>query len=336
MRNLCIVVPKQIAEEVRRELISRNLLTKHLTIFRENDKVIIPIRENVDLGYQIEERDFKELFRPVTDYGEVTAIPENLKPLLPTAFDIIGDIVLIRLPTELLEHGRAIGDGILKAHKNIRCVFADEGIDGEYRIRKVKYLTGENRTKTIHREYGLKYIVDVSKAYFSPRLATERIRIAEQVEPEESVLDLFTGVGPYAIMIAKKRRPSIVYAVDSNPNAYALLQENVRINKAERVKPLLGNAEETLKKINSVDRLILDLPQSARDYYTQTLKSIKNGGILHYYKILELAELNERKLALVEDARRLGFKINILTLKEVKTYSPTQKHFAFDIKVFRE
>ena len=336
MRRLCLVVPRQKAEKVRQDLLSRGILEKHLAIRWEGGSILLPVTKHVDLGYPVEEREFAETFRPVAHYSEVVEISDELRPLLPTSLDIIGDIALVRLPDELRDYGGAVGNAILKANKHVRCVFADEGVGGVFRIRNVRHLAGENRTKTVHHEYGLRFAIDVSKAYFSPRLATDRVRVTQQVAPGEAVLDLFSGVGPYAIMIAKKRAPSIVYAIDGNPAAFELLEENVRINKAEKVKAMLSDARAALKTIGKVDRLILDLPQSALQYYIDALRSVKAGGTLHYYEILETVELEERKERLVEDARREGIEVELTAVKEVKTYSPAQKHFAFDVRVSRE
>ncbi len=333
MRRLCLVVPRQRAEDVRQELLKKDLLEKHLTILKEGTNILFPVKQKVDMGFAIEERDFPEAFKPIGHYSDVVEIPEKFKSLLPSSLDIIGDVALIRLPKDLRGHGTSIGKAILNAYKNVRCVFSDEGIAGEYRIRKVSNLAGENRTRTVHKEYGLTYTVDVAKAYFSPRLATERVRVVEQVEPGEVVLDLFTGVGPYAIMIAKKRSPLLIHAVDNNPDAIDMLEENIRKNKVENVRPFLGDAHKALKIIDDVDRLVMDLPQSAKEFYIDALRCVKNGGMMHYYEILDSVTLDEHKEDLVKEAGREGTEVEILSTRAVKTYSPAQQHFAFDIKV---
>src|SRR5438132_907051 len=82
-------------------------------------------------------------------------------------------------------------------------------------------------------DHGLRYHVDLAQAYFSPRLASERKRIADLVRPGEVVADPFAGVGPYSILIAKRRRPESVYAADANPTAVKLLRENVAANRTD-------------------------------------------------------------------------------------------------------
>jgi len=333
VQRYCLVVPKEKAEAVRQDLLAKGLLEKNLTIVREGNVILLPVKEHFDSPFQFEERDLEEAFRPISHYSEVVDIPDELRSLLPTSLDVIGDVALIRLPDGLRDHGPAIGDAILKAYKNVRCVFADEGVQGEFRIRKLIHLAGESRTKTLYREHGLTYAVDVSKAYFSPRLATERVRVTEQVKPGEVVLDLFTGVGPYAIMIARRREPSIVYAVDSNPAAFELLEENVRRNRADRVRPMLADARHALNVIGKADRIILDLPQSAPEFYLGALQALNPGGTLHYYEILEAAGMGEREEWLRRGAESAKVTIDTTKIREVKAYSPAQRHMAFDIRI---
>ena len=333
MRKYCLVAPKEKAEEIRRDLLSKGLLEKHLKISSEGDSVIFPVRERFDSPFRLEERDVEEAPARISHYSEIADVPAELMSLLPSSWDIIGDIAIARLPDELRAYRPAIGQAILRAYKNVKCVFTDEGVQGEFRIRKLSHMAGEDRTRTLYREHGLTFAVDVSKAYFSPRLATERVRVTEQVNPGEAVLDLFTGVGPYAIMIAKRRDPSVVYAVDNNPAAFELLEENVRRNRADKVRPILADARQVLSTIGKVDRIILDLPQSASEFYLGALRALNPGGTLHYYEILEAAGMREREEWLRREAESVKVMIDTIRLKEVKAYSPTQRHIAFDIKI---
>jgi tRNA (guanine37-N1)-methyltransferase len=115
----------------------------------------------------------------------------------------------------------------------------------------------ERTTETIHKENGIRLKIDINKAYFSPRLQTERQRVIEQVKPGETVIDMFCGVGPYSIAIAKKARE--VYAIDHNPAAIKLLKENIKLNKVTNVKALKGDALELIKTLPKADRIIMNL-----------------------------------------------------------------------------
>ena len=83
------------------------------------------------------------------------------------------------------------------------------------------------RVVTIHREYGCRYKVDLAKAYFTPRLSTERSRILSWIKEGDTIIDMFAGVGPYSILLAKSKKPSNVIAIDKNPDAVYYLKENI-------------------------------------------------------------------------------------------------------------
>src|SRR5207247_7047141 len=102
----------------------------------------------------------------------------------------------------------AIGDATRRWNPKIGVVLEDRGVKGEHGSREIDVIAGEPRTTTVHTEHGLHYRVDLSRAYFSPRLASERKRIADLIEAGETVADPFAGVGPYSLLTAKRGRPS--------------------------------------------------------------------------------------------------------------------------------
>ncbi|MEK6987582.1 MAG: tRNA (guanine-N1)-methyltransferase, partial [Candidatus Thermoplasmatota archaeon] len=233
MRAWCVVVPVNRGEEVRQVLRSRGVLLKHLKIRQEAGRLYLPTIRRTDVGFPTEERDFEEAFVAIRSYKDLVHVPERLRPSLPTSFDVIGDIAVLKIPEELLPHRTEIAEAILAWNSKVKVVAQDHGVSGELRVRRLEILAGEDRTTTVHVEYGLRYRADVARAYFSPRLATERLRVTEQVRPGEIVADPFAGVGPYAILIAKRRRPTRVHASDANPVAVDLLRQNVAANRAQ-------------------------------------------------------------------------------------------------------
>ena len=123
---------------------------------------------------------------------------------LYSSFDTIGDIIIIKISDALRQKKRLIGQTILEYLKPVKVVLMQKGpVDGEFRTRDLEHLAGENRTTTIYKEQGCSFLVDVTKAYFSPRLSTERLRIANLVKPNERVLNMFAGVGAFSMVLAK-------------------------------------------------------------------------------------------------------------------------------------
>ncbi len=307
---------------------------KDLIVRRDEENLFFPVLKSVELGYDVREMDFEEAGVAVRSYFDLVDIPEDLKPLLPTSFDIVGDIAIIKIPDGLRAHSAAIGEAILGANKPVRTVVSDEGVMGDHRVRSVKVIAGEDDTKTVHKEFGLKFAVDIGKAYFSPRLATERQRVTSKVKEGELIIDLFCGVGPFSIMISKNVPGSKIFGIDSNPFAIKNFMENIRINNVENVIPLEGDARELIASMEPADRIILDLPQKSFEFFELALRALKEGGTIHYYEILTEDEAREREAQLRSIVENQERKMEIEERKVVRGYSPTQDHYAFDIIVF--
>ena len=105
-----------------------------------------------------------------------------------SAFDQIGDIIVIRIPDSLLSKKKVIGETLLNEVSTAKSVFYQSSdVSGDFRTRKLELLAGEDKTETEYKEFGCRFIVDVEKAFFSPRLSTERERIVDVVNDGETV-----------------------------------------------------------------------------------------------------------------------------------------------------
>lgn len=325
MRTLALVVPREEGESVRRRLRELGVLRTDRAIREEGGTLLIPIAEPVDLDYPAREVDLPERTGLPPDYREVADVPEELRPLLPRSFDVVGDVLILKLAEALLPHAEAVAEALRETHPGVATVARDRGVEGEWRTRSLEILAGRPSTRTVHREYGLELAVDPAAVHFSPRMATERRRVAHQVERGEVVVDAFCGVGPFALHAARAgaRR---VYAVDANPEAVAFLRENVRRNRAEAVEVRAGRVEDVLPTLDPADRVVLDFPYGPGPFVPAAREALRPGGVLHLYEILERAELEERLEAL------RGRGLEVLTLREVRGYSPSQVHYGFDLR----
>ncbi|MEM2281292.1 MAG: class I SAM-dependent methyltransferase family protein, partial [Candidatus Bathyarchaeia archaeon] len=222
-------------------------------------------------------------------------MPPHLLACLPRAIDFVGDIAIIEIPPELEAYKMEIGNAILQVHKNVKTVLAKAGaVKGEYRLREFNVIAGQPKTETIHREHGCQFHVDLAKAYFSPRLSHEHMRVASAVKEGETVIDMFTGVGPFAILIAKTHSNVKVYAIDINPHAVELLKKNVRLNRVNgKVHPILGDARQIVKQQlrGTADRVIMNLPEKAMEFVEAACEALKpEGGVIHFYSFVKGSE----------------------------------------------
>jgi len=323
------------AEKLRLELRKLGLLDSDWKAEKDASYVYFPVKKQppIELLNQFDAEIIEKSFRPSTRKRTLTDLLKDvLSPhelaTLPTAIDIVGDIAIIELPEDLISKGEVIGKTIMKIHRNVKAVYAKKPVSGEFRIRGLIHLAGERKTLTVHKEYNVSLLVDVAKAFFSPRLSWEHNRVANQVTANEVVVDMFTGVGPFAIHIAKKVRLSIVYAIDLNPYAYELLLKNIRLNRVRgNVVPLHGDASEILEKMPKgfASRVIMDHPSEAHKFLGSALYALKRGGKIHYYRFM--AGDNPVRMAakeLTQLASKIGRKIKILYGRKVKSSAPRE------------
>ncbi|MBN1677121.1 MAG: class I SAM-dependent methyltransferase family protein [Candidatus Thermoplasmatota archaeon] len=334
MDSLCIVVPKKKAEPIRRKLLERGILRKDLQIRSDSRNVYLPVIQRIDLGYPVESSEFREVEELVTDYRVLVDVPDELRPLLPSSFDTLGSVALVKMADEIAPYAKDIGKAILAAQKSIRTVCMDSGVVDEFRTRNIKVVAGDKTTETTHKEYGLVFRLDVAKVFFSPRLATERDIVSRQVQQGEAVVDMFAGIGPFSIMIARSRAPRVVYAIDMNPVAIEFMKQNIQLNKVEGIRPILGDAGEEIGKLEKADRIIMNLPHEASSYLPDALKALRPGGIIHYYEIMEDSKVMERLDGIATLARREGRVLKELARRKVKSYSPTMTFYGFDLQFF--
>lgn len=335
--SYALVVPIARGEEARQFVASHGIGRSDLKLGRRDGTLLIPISQPIDVplpGSTVEVAEFEATRQPGS-YKERVNVPAELRSHLPSSFDIVGDLVVIKVPAPLSSHEREIGRAILEAHPNLRAVFSDDGVEGPLRIRALRVLAGENRTRTIHSEYGSKFHIDLAAAYFSPRLANEHIRVAKAIRPGETFVDATAGVGPFTVLAAKLGLARRIVAVDLNPRAMDLLRENVALNKvSDRVEALGGDARDVLPKVGLFHRAVVNLPHAGEPILEAAWKHVVAGGVLHYTVVWPESEATERMRNLVDRCARLtGRAGRVLESHVVHPYSARDRLFSVDFQV---
>ena len=336
-----IKIPKNMANDVRKILLKHSLLNLDARIKRENDFVIIPLNEKPDQDIQkiigqkgeIIETTFemqKRGPRSLKDYLK-GKIDEETIDEIRGSFDIIGDVVILEIPDDLEKYKDLIGEAALKFTRRKAIFRKKSEIKGIIRTRELEHIAGEDISETVHHEFGCRLMLDVKNVYFSPRLATERKRVADSVKDGEVIVDMFAGVAPFPVLIARNHDVT-VYAIDINPEAYKYAKRNIELNKVQnKVIPLLGDVREVLENKNiKADRIIMNLPGSAYEFLDTAMQHIKPGGIIHYYEFSEGFEKPVERLKGVAYPR----KVEILDKRKVRSRSPGKWHMGIDAKIF--
>jgi len=348
----CLRVPKPLGEKAIRLVRRLNLFDRELRVRQVEDYLCIPLTseplpaeikefkkslpEFEISAYRFPERAKRSL--KLVDVLE-EKLPPHLLASLPHAMDFVGGIAVIEIPPELESHKKTIGEAILKTHKRVGTVLAkSSAVEGVYRLREFEVIAGVEKTETVHREHGCVYHVDLAKAYFSPRLSHEHTRVASLVREGETVVDMFAGVGPFSILMAKKRENVRVYAIDVNPDAVDFLRRNVAVNHVEKkVVPVLGDARQLVREsfMGIADRVIMNLPERAIEYVDVACEAIKpEGGIMHYYEFTSAPNPREAaKVRLIEAMKRTNRNVNVLLVRTVRETAPFTWQVAVDAEI---
>lgn len=335
----CILVKREDAESIRRELISLNLLDNEYGPAAALEGIYFPVRDKFK-DFKLVEVSLKKRTPRVFSLEESLRdklTPEELEYVVKS-FDVIGDIAIIEIPKELAKKEKLIANSLLMVHRNIRSVYKKLGpMEGVYRTRKLKFLAGEKRTVTEYKENGCRFRLDVAKVYFTPRLSFERKRIAEQVKPGENILALFAGVGPFPVVIAKMQSHVKIHAVELNPHAFRHMQENIRLNRMqEMITPILGDVKDVIPKkfVNSADRILMPLPKGAEKFLGEAFLAAKRNGIIHFYQFAsEKNPFEDVEKLVISEARLSGRKAEVIGKRIVRPFAPGVVQVVVDFRV---
>jgi len=352
-KSRCVKVPKIHGEKAISLADKLKIVNKELEIQRNQSFIYVPLirqpsenesetlKEQIP-GSEVSTRVFPEKKKLTKTFVELLEdkLPPYLLASLPRAVDLVGDIAIVELPPELDAHKNIIGKAVLESQKNVRTVLAKAGaVGGTFRLREFSVIAGEPKTETIHKEYGCQYHVDLAKVYFSPRLSYEHSRVASLVEEGETVVDLFAGVGPFAILIAKTHEDVEVHAVDVNPYAIEFLKRNIRLNRVEgKVHPIFGDAKQVVEERLSgvADRVIMNLPEKALEFVDAACGAVKPmGGVVHFYSFVSASDaLENLKLRFIDAVEKCGRKVEkILFSRLVRATAPHEWQAVLDAKI---
>ena len=324
-----IKVKRDIGEQFRKALAGQGALDRRRKIASDEAYVYLPVRPELVEEKQLRNiSDYEQVVREFV-HEPVILTPEGILGYQPS-FEVIGDIAVVEQ-----DDVETVASALMSSCKNLRSVITPiSDVEGEFRTRRFRHVTGEERTNTIHKEHCIRYRVDLEGAYFTPRLGTERLRVARQVRPGDFVLDMFAGVGPFALLLA--RRGVRVVAIDKNPVAVKCLRENALLNKID-VEILEGDASDLALNYEDVaDHVIMNLPHTAHQFLGPAIRAAKNGGVVHYYAISEEKD-RYCDLGLIEAATaHQGAKAEVLYKGTVRSYAPHRYNVVIDFCVSKE
>ena len=322
----CVRVPREDGEAHRRELADADLIDDDYAIALEEGDLYIPV---TDLDAVPDEL---EVVTRSVDERESQTTPADLLEFDPS-YERLGDAALI--DEDDPERARAIADAILESDLPVETVLNKASkVKGETRVRDWELLAGDS-TEVVHREYGCEFALDLATVYFSPRLATERHRVAEQVSAGERAFDMFAGVGPFVIPFAKRGAEAV--GVDVNEDAIEYLRENGRRNGVEdRVTAICDDVREVASDYEDwADRLVMNLPHSADDFLETAVTLAGEDCVLHYYDIQHEDDPFGPGERAIRAAAEPEYEVDVETRRVVRSYAPHELNVCLDVRLER-
>jgi tRNA (guanine37-N1)-methyltransferase len=322
----CVRVAREAGEATRQALAERDVLDESHDITVEDGWLYVPVADPAAVPDEYDVVQF-----------EAPARERQIRPVdrlgYEPAYERLGDIVI--LDEDDPERAREIADAVMASNLRAKTVVNRASpIEGELRVREWDVLAGDD-TETVHREYGCSFALDIARVYFSPRLATERHRVTEQVHEGEHVFDMFAGVGPFAVPAAK--RGAEVVGVDLNPVAVEYLRENAERNGvADRVTAIEGDVREAAEEYRDwADRVVMNLPHSAGEFLDTAVSLASDECVLHYYDIQHDADPFGPGVAAIREAAGDAYEVTVLDRRVVRSYAPHEENVCLDVQLSR-
>ncbi|XP_029020774.1 tRNA wybutosine-synthesizing protein 2 homolog isoform X2 [Betta splendens] len=217
-----------------------------------------------------------------------------------------------------------------------------------------------------HVDNGIKYEFDVTKCMFSAGNITEKLRVAGFDCREETVVDLYAGIGYFTLPYLVHARATHVHACEWNPNAVEALRRNLEANRVSDRCTVHEGDNRQLQLCDIADRVNLGLIPSSKDGWPVACRLLRRttGGILHIHQNVTSPLLNtaavpaindgaqmvsgkkadreawqawaddtaKRIISLLGDVTGSQWNTNIQHIEHVKSYAPHVHHIVLDLE----
>ncbi len=255
---------------------------------------------------------------------------------MPSGYQRMGRVLLVRLPERYRPYFRLLGRA-WQEELGVATVLTRVGpVEGELRRPRVERIAGAD-TETEVMEHGVRWRFDAARVMFAAGNRTERRRAGALTRPGETVVDLFAGIGYFAIPAAVSGNAARVVAVEKNPVAYRYLLENVAWNGVvDRVDCLWGENRTVPLDPHRADRVFLGYLPDAVPWVARAVDLVRSqGGWLHVHTVADAREARNDARHRVEAAVAAAGAAVLETphAREVKPYGPGRTHVVVDVRL---
>jgi tRNA wybutosine-synthesizing protein 2 len=347
-----LYVPRKLGEKAKDWLVENGLMDKSKHIIQTEEGIEFPVLRLL-LDEEITDIDPGDLIRSFTTPDDrskdrlqdpILNIRNGLESegfskeeivLLPTKWELLGDVLIIKIPDALVEREKMLARAYAN-ELNARVIIKEnDKVQGEFRIPDMTIILGEG-PETVHKENGIFYELDASRILFSSGNVDERIRMSQLGElTGEVVVDMFCGIGYFTLPIAKYCRPEKIYGCEKNPVSFGYLKKNIDRNGVQDVvTPLLGDNRE-VSPTGVADRVLMGYVGTTHEFLPRALEILKPiGGFLHYHETCPNELLPQRPVDRITEAcKNKDRKLVSHKMKRIKSYAPGITHVVVDAEV---
>ena len=275
--------------------------------------------------------------------------------MLPSAYEIQGDVLMVKLEEAAMAHKATVGQAILDQHASVRLVCADMGVKGDFRVRSLEPLAmrgDDATTQTEIREHGHRILVDPGKVYFSSRLSTQRMETLREFQTFSSqlgrplvVADPYAGAGPaFPLLLAEDGLLAGYLAGDLNPSAVELLEANLQRWTSKRETVLLPaevvcmDARAWKDKPTLCGRaqaVLVNLPHDSFEHLPDLFPLFDRScsSLLRGWAIVERDSLEGRVDRLNQLVHLAGGAASATRVSEIKGFSTTRCFVVFQTTI---
>ncbi|MDA0715608.1 MAG: hypothetical protein O2866_04700 [archaeon] len=269
----------------------------------------------------------------------------------PASFEKQGDILMVKFEQDMYKE--IIAKAMLDHFNNIRLVCADDGVQGDFRVRDLTIVAsrdGSTSTQTTVKEHGLEIYTNPGVAYYSSRLSHEREVTCECIEAlvnkkqrKVVVADLYAGVGPSFGLLFHRDLLSGYIANDLNPKAVELLRLNIErfSRRSHAMSPskvfcedarALAQSEEIK---HTVDVLLVNLPHESINHLPHLFSClvVDQTSLIRGWTILERNELQHLSERLEKVCNEAGATVENIDIHDVKGYSLAKVFASYTLEV---
>lgn len=259
-------------------------------------------------------------------------------------YDILGNIAIIKFQNkETKKEKLSKAKQLLQQYKTVKAVLEKANkVSGRLRTIKTKHLLGEKTLEADYLENGCRFKFNVETCYFSPRLANERLEIAKLINREiekrklknASVLVIFSGIGPFSIVISKHSKANKIVSIELGKECCKYASKNAIINKAWNLEIIQGDVKKQIKNLKErFDFIVMPRPNLKETFLVQAFAVSKKSTKIIYYGFCSEKNLEKMLDQLHKEAKQEKKKIKITNIKQAGDIAPYEHRYRIEIEL---